>query len=125
MSVYVILNHELTADQREELTERFGEVEELTSQHRNLWGQVPAEGDCFDVQRHIWPILAKVKDHDVVVCQGEFTAFCEIFTFCQTTKRDVYVACSKRETVETTGEDGSITKKAVFKHVQFRRVPRY
>ena len=123
MSVYVILNHELTADQREELTERFGEVEELTSQHRNLWGQVPAEGDHLEVQKHIWPILLKTQDHDAVVCQGEFTAFCSVFTLCQTLQKNVFVACSKRETVETTGEDGSITKKAVFRHVQFRRVP--
>ena len=123
MSVYVILNHELTAEQRKELTERFGTVEELTPQHRNLWGQVPAEGDAFNVQDHIWPILLKVKDHDAVVCQGEFTAFCEIFTICQTLRKSIFVACSKRETVETTGEDGSVTKKAVFRHVQFRRVP--
>ena len=125
MSVYVILNHELTADQREELTERFDEVVELTPEQRALWSQIPADGDHLDVQKHIWTILLEVKNHDAIVCQGEFTAFCSVFTLCQTLQKNVFVACSKRETVETTGEDGSITKKAVFRHVQFRRVPRY
>ena len=123
MSVYVILNHELTSDQREELEERFDEVVELTPEQRALWSQIPADGDHLDVQKHIWTILLEVKNHDAIVCQGEFTAFCSVFTLCQTLNKNVFVACSKRETVETTGEDGSITKKAVFRHVQFRRVP--
>ncbi len=33
MSVFVILNHNLTADQREELVERFGEVLELGAEN--------------------------------------------------------------------------------------------
>lgn len=123
MSVFVILNHALTADQREELWERFDEVVELTPEQRALWSQIPADGDHLDVQKHIWTILLEVKNHDAIVCQGEFTAFASVFTLCQTLEKNVFVACSKRETVETTGEDGSITKKAVFRHVQFRRVP--
>ena len=123
MSVFVILNHNLTADQKEELYDRFDEVVELTPEQRALWSQIPAEGDHLDVQKHIWDILLEVKNHDAVVCQGEFTAFVSVFTLCQTLEKNVFVACSKRETVETTGEDGSVTKKAVFRHVQFRRVP--
>ena len=123
MSVFVILNHALTVEQREELEERFGDVVELDAEQKALWAQVPSEGDHVEVQKHILPILLKVKEHDAVVCQGEFTAFCAVFTLCQTLEKNVFVACSKRETVETANEDGSIIKKAVFKHVQFRRVP--
>ena len=54
MSVFVILNHALTADQREELYDRFDEVVELTPEQRALWSQIPAEGDHLDVQKHIW-----------------------------------------------------------------------
>ena len=123
MSVFVILNHNLTTDQKEELYDRFDEVVELTPEQRALWSQIPAEGDHLDVQKHIWDILLEVKNHDAVVCQGEFTAFCSVYTLCQTLEKNVFVACSKRETVETVGEDGSTTKKAIFRHVQFRRVP--
>ena len=123
MSVFVILNHNLTQDQRKELTERFGEVVELDKEEKALWSQIPATGDHLEVQKHIRPILLKVQEHDAVVCQGEFTAFAAVFTLCQTAQKDVLVACSKRETVETLGEDGAVVKKAVFRHVQFRRVP--
>ena len=123
MRVFVILNHDLTQDQREELEERFGEVVELGAEEKALWSQIPSEGDHVEVQKHIWPILMKMQEYDAVVCQGEFTAFVAVFTLCQTIQKNIFVACSKRETVETTDEDGSIIKKAVFKHVQFRRVP--
>lgn len=123
MSVFVILNHDLTADQREELEERFGEVVGLNAEEKALWSQIPAEGDHVEVQKHIRPILLKTQHHDAVVCQGEFTAFSTVFILCQSCGIEVMVACSKRETVETVGEDGSTVKKAVFRHVQFRHVP--
>lgn len=123
MSVFVILNHNLTSDQREELEERFDEVVELNPEQRALWSQIPAEGNNLDVQKHIWTILLEVKKHDAVVCQGEFTAFASVFTLCQRLRKTVLVACSRRETVEEVGEDGTVTKRSVFKHVQFRRVP--
>ena len=122
MSVYVILNHNLISEQREELEGRFGRVVELDAEQKALWSQVPSEGDRIEVQKHIWPILVKVKEHDAVVCQGEFTAFAAVLTLCQALRKNIFVACSRRETVEATNEDGSIIKKAVFKHVQFRMV---
>ena len=125
MSVFVILNHDLTQDQREELEERFGEIVELNAEEKALWSQIPSEGGHLGVNKHIWPILLKIKKYDAVVCQGEFTAFVVVFTSCQTLQKNIFVACSKRETVETIDEDGSIIKKAVFKHVQFRRVPMF
>jgi len=83
MSVFVILNHNLTQDQREELEEKFGRVVELDAEEKAMWAQIPAEGDHLEVQKHIWPILMKVNEHDAVICQGEFTAFCAVFTMCQ------------------------------------------
>ena len=49
MSVFVILNHNLTTDQREELEERFDEVVELDAEEKALWAQVPAECDHLEV----------------------------------------------------------------------------
>ena len=122
MSVFVILNHSLTAEQRNELEERFGKVVELSPEQQAIWSQVPAEGDRRVVSRHIWPILRAIRLHEAVVCQGEFTATLEIHSWARYTKKPFLVACSKRETEETTGEDGAVTKKAVFRHVQFREV---
>lgn len=130
MSVFVILNHELTPDQSNDLTAKFGEVVTLTPDQKKLWSQIPTEGDYYGVQKHVEPIVTAIAGHDAVVCQGEFTAFAVILDHCRGMAAElgnmsglpVLVACSRRETVETVGQDGTVTKTAVFRHVQFREV---
>lgn len=121
MSVLVILNHDLTTEQNNDLAV-YGEVITLTPDQKKVWGQVPSEGDIYAVQRHIESITSQIKQHDVVICQGEFSAFAEVLDWCQTLGKRLLVGCSRRETVETCREDGSCRKTAVFRHVQFRRV---
>ena len=121
MSVFVILNHDLTEEQMNDLLQ-FGQVVALTPEQKRVWGQVPAEGDAYDVRKHIADITSQISKHDAVICQGEFSAFVEVYKCCQLFQKPLFVACSRRETVEEVQDDGSVKKVAVFRHVQFRVV---
>lgn len=121
MSVFIILNHELTQEQARDLAV-YGEIVTLTSDQKKIWGQIPATGDMYDVRKHIANITDEIKHHDAVVCQGEFSAFAEVLDWCQTLEKRLLVGCSRRETVEEVLPDGSTKKIAVFRHVQFRKI---
>ena len=112
MKTFVLLNHTLTEEQKTELG---GEIFELPSELKKLWGQVPPDADYDGVQQHLKPILEWAENADRIVAQGDFTAFAVVL---QWAKVPVLVATSKREVIE---EDGG-KKTAIFKHVRFRQV---
>lgn len=121
MSVFVILNHELTDEQKADLAV-YGEIVTLTPDQKKVWGQIPPTGDKYDVRKHIESITTEIKNHTAVVCQGEFSAFAEVLDWCQALQKPLLVGCSRRETIEEVLPDGSTKKIAVFRHVQFRKV---
>lgn len=124
MKALIILNHVLTADQKSELREQHGAdlINTLTPEQKVIWGQIPAEGTREDVACHVRPILDLIEDVDMVVCQGEFTAFSLMLEACNLRNTPLLVACSQRETVEKISVDGSAEKVSLFRHVQFRQV---
>lgn len=119
MKTFIILNHKLN---QEQLSELGSEIVVLNEDEKKIWGQIPSEGNKFSVYLHIKPILDKLDGFDQVVCQGEFTAYTIVVDECRKLNIPVFVACAKRETVETIEKDGSTKKVAVFNHVQFREV---
>lgn len=120
--ILVILSHQLTDNQRDELEQLGDVVNTLSPEHKAIWSQIPATGDSSAVATHIAPITDMIPLHEIIVCQGEFTAFAEVASWCRMLDKPLYVACSARETVETVEPDGSTKKTAVFRHVQFRSV---
>ena len=123
MKALIILNHKLTADQNNELREQHGAdmISTLTPAQKTIWGQIPADGTQDDVACHIQSILDLIGGVDLVVCQGEFTAFSIVHSKCSSFNIPLLVACSERVTVENTEADGTSTKTAVFRHIQFRK----
>lgn len=119
MKTLVILNYELTEDQKLELN---SEIVLLSNDDKKLWNSIPSEYNKFMVYIHIRTIIDQIYKFDQVVCQGEFTAFTIVLEECRKHKIPLLVACSKRETIEKIDADGKSTKVSVFKHIQFREV---
>ena len=124
MTTAIILNHDLTPEQLTELRNPGGQIVVLPPELRPLWGQVPAEGSYGEVKQHLLPVLDWLYaiKADTVVCQGDFTAFAVLLRTCEEHSISLLVATSRRDSVEETLPDGSVVKKNVFRHVQFRRV---
>jgi hypothetical protein len=112
MKTCVLLNHDLTPGQREELG---GEILELPPELKPIWAQVPPETDYAGVRAHLDPVYEWLwrENPGQIVCQGDFTAFAVVIQ----AGWQVLVATSRRESVEENG-----IKKSIFKHVRFRRV---
>lgn len=119
MKTLVILNHELTDEQKTELN---SEIFVLSDDNKKLWNSILPEYNKFMVSVYIRDIVDSIYKYDQVVCRGEFTAFTTVLEVCRLYKIPLLVACSKRETIEKVDSDGKSTKVSVFKHIQFREV---
>jgi len=121
MKTVVLLNHSLTEEQKSDLG---GTIFELPPELKKVWGEIPPDVPRFDVTKHLEPILSWIteKNPDRIVCQGDYTAFTLILKRCWLTGMPLLVATSKRETAEEVAADGSVVKKAIFRHIQFREV---
>jgi len=121
MKTCVILNHQLTAEQKNELG---GEIVEMPAELKKLWGTIPPDVPRFEVGKYLQPLWDWLEKEypDRVVGQGEATAFALLLMRCCVFNTPLLVATSRRETVEEVMPDGSVVKKAIFKHVQFREV---
>lgn len=113
-----IISHVPTEDQGVWVT--------LPEELKKIWGDIPPYGDEAEVLEKIKPILDWLDEMnpEILWVQGEMTAVSLIWAWCRkhhaTTR--VVVATTKRDTISTTLPDGSVVKKAVFKHCLFRQI---
>ena len=95
---------------------------------------VPADASISDVKgmaeelaiNKVWPYINDYKvEHLTILLQGEMTLVAALLRILQIPGNGINVvaACSERNSVETVNPDGSTTKTAVFKFVQFRSYP--
>lgn len=92
---------------------------------KNIWGNIPPYGDTSKVEEYLGPILdwLYMVQPDTIWCQGEMTAVAVIWRWARNHGVKAVVATTERTAVETTEPDGSVIKRAVFKHCQFREIP--
>ena len=117
MTKAAILNHLPTSDQGEWIT--------LPPELKTVWGSIPPHAEAEEVATYIKALINWLDaiQPNVVWCQGELTATAVVWEWCRLNGARAVVATTMRDTIETTEPDGSVVKKAVFKHCRFREVP--
>ena len=142
-----ITNHTLTEEQRVDAIKRYGITEflELPSELKARYGQVPAGEDeevLWDLaedirdwvnashpEAHKWakclPPYKDVGDDKcplVVLLQGELGVVGRLLRLLGEQGIPCVYATTRRESVETVQQDGSVVKTNVFKHAGFRNI---
>jgi hypothetical protein len=91
----------------------------------DIWGDIPPDLGSHDVMLRLHPIRgwlqANVKNHDVLLVQGEPVSVYYIVYWMAAKDVKSYAATTKRVVEETTLPDGSTIKKSIFRHVRFRK----
>lgn len=126
MNMYVVMSHQLTDNQVQEIYHRFDikNIVYLPEPLKKVWGNIPPEGEW----NPSW--LQPVKDWlseqmnegDKIIVQGEFGATYALVSWLQTRGFAVYYATSQRRVVETVKGEQVIAQR-LFEHVTFRKYP--
>ena len=127
--LYCILNHELTEKQKEDAVSNIG-VDSIyygDKEVKYIWSNIKPEGelDISSLNKIVDWLKDSAKIGDYVLVQGEFGATFYIVDFCFKNGLIPVYATSKREYREIILNDGSIERKHIFNHVQFRRYKRF
>lgn len=127
MKLFVLTNHSVTAEQREDalLSLHAGEIIELPSALKLLWGEVPPDVDS--VETCVRPFLEWLEKEcscdDVVWVQGEWGVTVSVLDWCRSRNiRCVYATTGRVATETAVGSEIKMTH--VFKHVRFRDYPK-
>jgi hypothetical protein len=122
--MFVLTNHELTEEQKNDAINTFGVNEFIHAPERVLatWGYIPPHYD--EVKEYLrtvfkWLESAEPND-DIVLVQGESVSTYQVVDTMRKLKIRCIAATTERVTEEVTMPDGSVQKKSVFKHVRFR-----
>ena len=116
----VLLNHRLTAEQEEDLRHRGYSPEYPPEEIQKLWGQVPTTSTGHEEVASLVVSYVNEVAPKAAIVQGEMGT---TFRVVSALKSQFQVLCfhavSRRDVVEFQ-KDGSVEKKAVFRHVMWR-----
>jgi hypothetical protein len=138
---FVCLSHTLTDEQVASLNSTFGSgnVVLVSSELKARTSQIPANASLEEIQALAKEVVSEAKSVNAThfICQGEPTfamwanlmaggAFiadwCEGINFMNWRSMKCITSTTERQSVDTVNADGSVTKTAVFKHVQWRNL---
>ena len=121
----VVMNHELTEDQINDLKRTYGveKIMYLPQDLKNLISQVPPELE--EIKYYIRPILEYLDENldvgDLIVLQGESGVTYLIANYAYQCGFVPVYSTTKREVVEEKLDNGKVHITRTFKHVRFRR----
>jgi len=121
----LLLNHELSENQIKDAVNTFGIKNFIYPPDaiRKIWMGVNPKGD--DVTYQLDSVMSwleyTTKNGDFILVQGEYGAAFFIVDYCFKTGLIPVYATSERQYAERKLIDGSVERKHVFKHIQFRR----
>jgi CRISPR-associated Csx2 family protein len=124
--LYNLTNHELTSEQITQARDTLGmhEIVSPPEELRKKLADIPP--DETDVAKHISALAGWLRDEkaagpgDVVLVQGEHGATYALVDFAFRLGAIPMHATTERTAKEVRAEDGSVTTKRTFRHVQFR-----
>jgi len=115
-SILIILNHEPTEEQLQQLT-KMGYQETIFIKHPIIDPKLEME-DVIDIFLNI----VEGKVFDALWVQGDFRFFIAAYRFASDFNVPLYIATTHREAKEIVQPDGSVKKISVFRHVKFVEV---
>jgi CRISPR-associated Csx2 family protein len=122
---FIILSHELTETQREELTSEWavGEIVLIPKELLEMWQNLPPSQES--IEQNIAPILAwlqeKARPGDIVVVQGEHGATTIVAIEAHSMGLFPVYATTERILEERPLPDGTVRQERIFRHARFRR----
>lgn len=127
--LFIVLNHRLSKEQQEDVRKNHGvgSISYLPEELQKIWAQVSPEGelDTGPINKIVDWLKEKGKKDDLVLIQGEFGTTFYVVDFCFETGLIPVYASSRREYEEKINEDGSVTRKHLFRHSNFRMYKKY
>lgn len=126
MKCFIILSHDLTDAQKQELTGMgVTEFVELSPERKKLWANIPPDVNRMGLIEHLAPITTSIygsiTPRDIAVVQGESGASYHVVGSLQIQGVGCYHATTKRVIEETIDMDGNFKKISTFQHVRFRK----
>lgn len=125
MKFLILMNHEMTQEQRPDALKTLGvsEFGEPPEEISSIWSSIPA--DVETIEAILSPVKAWLDSQanagDVVLVQGDFGAVYHMVNHAFSKKLVPVYATTSREVVEKVKEDGSVEITRVFRHRRFRR----
>ncbi|SFM74032.1 CRISPR-associated protein Csx20 [Thermodesulforhabdus norvegica] len=122
---FVILSHELTEDQKEELLKIWGvsRIVLMPDEIRRNWEDISPEGESVEdeVATVMEWLEAESYPGDVVVVQGEYGATLHVAIRARELGLVPVYSTTRRELKESKLPDGSVHQERIFRHVRFRK----
>lgn len=125
----VVFNHTLTRQQTADAKTKLGvqEIVNLPAELEKLWGQVPPEID--DLAKYLEPLIQWLSKEshkdDYILIQGEFGAAYYLVSWAESHGLKPIYSTTRRNAVETSHPDGSVSIQHNFYHVQYRPYNRW
>lgn len=127
MQAWVLMSHQLTDAQVEDLCTQWG-VSQIcypAQEVQSVFSAVPPEPSVLSpLLDPIFSWLREAEPDDVVVVQGEFGMVLLVVQFAWIHGLCPIYATTARHVVETRLDDGRIHSERLFKHVRFRAYER-
>ncbi len=123
-ALFIIMNHELTAEQREnaKLALNIGKFCSLPESLRPAWCSIPPELESLN--QLLYPIkewlCTEAKRGDYVLIQGDPGACFIMANYCIVQGMRPIYSTTKRDVKEERLSDGTVKLIRQFKHVRFR-----
>ncbi len=119
---FVLLNHVFSAEQVVELkNKRHLVMVEPPHRVRQIWAQIPPEGERLDLSLIEEWLDKESKKGDLVWVQGEFGATFYMVTYCLQKELIPVYSTTRRISEENYKPDGTVERRHLFKHIGFRR----
>jgi len=134
MKLFCIFSHKLTLEQRVAAGVKLGVAEKdihyLPSNLQAIWSDIAPQGalPTAELDRVAAWLDGRAEDDDWALIQGDSGAVFYLVSFCFWRKITPIYATTERVVVEEEEEEGpggTIVKKAIFCHVNFREYERF
>ena len=124
-NLYLVFSHTLTNDQKidTKTTLKVENIQSMPPELQKKWSKIEPTGNLNrkplnDIVR--W-LGREAKKGDFVLIQGEFGATFYLVDFCFENELIPLYATSERKYEEKINSDGTVERKHIFKHVNFRK----
>ena len=127
--MFLVFSHKLTNEQIEDAQNNWhiDNFVYMPNDLQKVWSNINPKWDSKELLSYvIFPIFRWIKKEaeegiDVVLIQGDVGTSCILAQLVHRSNLTPVYATTEREVVEVTAEDGSVIKRSIFKHVQFRK----
>lgn len=124
MNLIVLLNHDLSQNQKEGARFELGvsNIKYMSNENRELWSKI--DPTLLTLSDLIEPLLFELqmisKEKDYVLVQGDFGATYMVVSFCKLNGLIPIYSTTKRISEDILLKNGRVKTRKIFRHVMYR-----